>query len=245
MMSDEEDKVGYKRPPAQHRFKKGRSGNPAGRPRNAKTAVGGQPLASWWHDTWLKGANKVVNVTINGRPVRRTMGELTVERILAEAAAGKPTAMRLATQMLSAAERVKREQVLEELETLAIVQQRQSEEMDRRLAAGEVDPLVIPHPDDFVFNKETGMMELAGPIDVEQHKAAMLAVRLCHPIVAMLDSDQFSCADDSRRRAAIDQLAKLNSSLPPRLQQWPRPRFAEDYELFPPACVKSWILGEV
>src|SRR4051812_8831369 len=41
-MSDEAegsppDKVGYKRPPREHRFKKGQSGNPRGRPKRART----------------------------------------------------------------------------------------------------------------------------------------------------------------------------------------------------------------
>ena len=32
--------VGYGRPPAQHRFQKGRSGNPGGRPRGARGGSG-------------------------------------------------------------------------------------------------------------------------------------------------------------------------------------------------------------
>lgn len=35
-MTDDEDEVGYKKPPRKNRFKKGQSGNPAGRPRKQK-----------------------------------------------------------------------------------------------------------------------------------------------------------------------------------------------------------------
>ena len=35
-MRDGEEEVGYKKPPMRTRFKKGQSGNPAGRPRNSK-----------------------------------------------------------------------------------------------------------------------------------------------------------------------------------------------------------------
>lgn len=39
-MTDDEDEVGYGKPPKQHRFKKGQSGNPAGRPKKEKSDQG-------------------------------------------------------------------------------------------------------------------------------------------------------------------------------------------------------------
>ena len=70
----------------------------------------------------------------------------------------------------------------------------------------------------------------------------MVRVRLCLPFVDVLNSEHFTRADDPNRVWAIDELWALNSSLPPRLQQWPGPRFGQDYELFPEDCVKRWVL---
>lgn len=243
MMSDDEEpkyEIGYKKPPAEHRFKKGESGNPAGRPRKAKTKFGGHPMDSWYQKAWLDEASKVVTVTINGRRVRRRMGQLALERAFADAAAGKPTALRIVTQKLGEAERVLRERCEQDIETLGLLHRRAKIELEMRLAAGEIDPVVLPHPDDFVFNNKTGTVEILGPTDLDQHKAAMVLVRLCLPLVAVLNGNRFARADDAPRARAIEELAVLNSSLPPRLQRWPEPRFIEDYDLFPEPCLKKW-----
>jgi hypothetical protein len=247
MMSDDDDdepdyEVGYRKPPVEHRFKKGRSGNPAGRPRNAKTRFGGHPMDSCSQEAWLDEAKKVVTVTINGRRVRRTMGQLAIQRAFADAAAGKPTAMRVVAQKMSEAVRLRRERWIEDIDVTGLLHRRATAELQERLAAGEVDPVVLPHPDDFVFNRETGTVDIVGPTDLEQHKAAMVLVRSCLPLVAMLNSVRFARADDPDRARIIDELQDLNSSLPPRLQQWPTPQFPEDYSLFPEECVKRWVL---
>lgn len=248
MMSDDDQskyEVGYKKPPAEHRFKKGESGNPSGRPRKAKTTLGGHPMDSWWQEAWLDQANKLVTVTINGRRVRRRMGHLALERVFADAAAGRPTAMRIVTQKMGEAERLQRERWERDIETTGCVHRRATAELQMRLAAGEANPVVLPHPDDFVCDRETGTVRIVGPTDMEQHQAAMVLVRLCLPLVAMLNSVRFARADDPDRAKIIDELRDMNSSLPPRLQQWPRSRYAEDYELFPEACVKKWVLDNV
>lgn len=150
--------------------------------------------------------------------------------------------MRIVAQKLSEAERVQRERWVEDIEIMGELHRRAATELEARLAAGEVDPVVLPHPRDFLWDRTIRAVRIVGPTDEEQHKAAMVLVRLCNPLVDVLNSDQFARADDVLRVRAIGELETLNSSLPPRLQQWPRPRFAQDYELFPEACVKKWVL---
>lgn len=179
MMSDDEQPkhaVGYGKPPAEHRFKKGESGNPAGRPPKAKTGLGGHPMDSWWQKAWLDEAGKVVTVTINGRRVRRTMGQLALQRAFADAAAGRPTAMRIVAQKMGEAERLQRERWEQDIEATGLLHRRATAELQMRLAAGEANPVVVPHPDDFVCDRETGTVRIVGPTDMEQHQAAMVLV---------------------------------------------------------------------
>jgi uncharacterized protein DUF5681 len=71
-------KVGYKKPPARSRFKKGRSGNPRGRPK--KTPTLGTEIA--------EALREKVTVTENGRRMRISRRELIVKQLLNKASTG-------------------------------------------------------------------------------------------------------------------------------------------------------------
>lgn len=86
MSNDEADfAVGYAKPPRETRFQKGRSGNPAGRPRGAKnlTTVIGETLA------------ERVAVTENGRRRKITKLAATCKQLVNKALSGDLRAMRL------------------------------------------------------------------------------------------------------------------------------------------------------
>jgi|LakMenEpi03Aug12_release.lakeMendotaPanAssembly.Ray.scaffolds.fasta_scaffold201538_2 hypothetical protein len=76
--SDNEFKVGYKRPPISTRFQPGKSGNPKGRPKTARsmTAIVREQLDS------------KIEVTIGGRKRRLTARELITKRMLEQALKG-------------------------------------------------------------------------------------------------------------------------------------------------------------
>lgn len=85
-----DDKVGYRRPPRNTRFKKGKSGNPSGRPKGSKN------LATIIHTT----VSEKVVINENGR--RRTISKLEAAAMQAanRAAAGDPRASRLLFDLL-------------------------------------------------------------------------------------------------------------------------------------------------
>jgi hypothetical protein len=92
MSTDQEGsyQVGYKKPPPQHRFTKGRSGNPLGRPKKPKTI-----------NTLLdKVLKETVVVNENGR--RRSIPKLEalVKQVVNKAAAGDFRLIKLLIELL-------------------------------------------------------------------------------------------------------------------------------------------------
>ncbi len=79
-MSDDEDAVGYKRPPKHSRFKKGQSGNPRGR----------QPQSKSLDTLMLQELEQKVKLTEGGRTRMVTKRAAIAKRIVSGALNGDP-----------------------------------------------------------------------------------------------------------------------------------------------------------
>src|SRR5450631_3328388 len=85
MMSDEIDyKVGYKKPPKNTQFKKGRSGNPRGAGKNEARTMG---------DLIDQMLARKVRVTSNGKPLWVTMMQLNITQQVQALARGDTRAL--------------------------------------------------------------------------------------------------------------------------------------------------------
>lgn len=92
-MDDDEIGVGYGRPPRAARFQKGRSGNPAGRPKGKRSSLP--------HETIL---GQSVTIVENGVPRQVTAEEAFLKKLLKDSLSGKDAA---ALDMLGLIERAK------------------------------------------------------------------------------------------------------------------------------------------
>ena len=104
------DEVGYRKPPKAHRFKNGRSGNPRGRPKGAKS---GKPVLSEEsvRDIVLEEGYRMATGLDGGQPVTLPMVRVIVRSVFVQAAKGKGTAQQLSIKMLSTAEQEKRREM--------------------------------------------------------------------------------------------------------------------------------------
>jgi hypothetical protein len=86
-MSDDasKDEVGYRRPPKQHQFQKGKSGNPRGRRRE------NQSMLLHLNDA----LNEMVTVTIGGKQKRMTKIEAGAKQFANKVASGDPQALKM------------------------------------------------------------------------------------------------------------------------------------------------------
>lgn len=166
--------VGYRKPPAEHRFKKGRSGNPLGRPRNSRSIKRQDNLSSG-----TQPANRYL-LEEAYRPVLVREGEQTIElpaiqavfRAMGVAAMkGNRFAQRTLAELVQAIEAEDRQARLSYLETAINYKCNWEEAIERAHELGRPEPQPIPHPDDVFIDFLTGDARVCGPLTKEDKAA--------------------------------------------------------------------------
>ena len=79
--------IGYCKPPKDHQFKPGQSGNPAGRPKGKSSSSIREAIAA--------GLRKTVTVKVGGRPTRMTQADLIATQLLLKASSADIRALQL------------------------------------------------------------------------------------------------------------------------------------------------------
>lgn len=163
--------VGYGRPPARHRFAKGKSGNPAGRPKGAKAKP--KQINTGYG---MRAAEEFLRLEAY-RPVMVREGEQVIElpaiqavfRAMGVAAMkGNRFVQKTLTDMVAKMEAEHYASKLELFGTMIEYQQKWGHEIERCRKAGLPLPEPIPHPDDIVLDPNTGDTRILGPQTKEQ-----------------------------------------------------------------------------
>jgi hypothetical protein len=108
MPGDRDDyRVGYGRPPRQHRFKKGQSGNPKGRPKGSKNTT----------NILRQVLDEKIIITQAGKPRNISKREALMRRVVHDALSGK----HLAQQVVLGLDREVEEQLVKQQEPRVVV----------------------------------------------------------------------------------------------------------------------------
>ena len=163
-------KVGYASPPVEHRFKKGQSGNPAGRPRGSKAKnslqfdPGQRPtneliLAEAYRPVTIREGDEIFEIPAI-QAVMRAMGVSAMK--------GNRLAQKTLAEMVQRVEQAEVESRLESLETFLNYKMKWTEEIERCQREGRPTPMPVPHPDDVILDFRKGTVDIRGPLTKEE-----------------------------------------------------------------------------
>jgi hypothetical protein len=163
---DDEDKVGYGKPPRKHQFRAGVSGNPSGRPRGSRNQVVRKSLNPFL-DAFLRETDRVVNLREGDGTIELSVFEASVRKLGLKAIQGDHRALKLMIEQRRLADEARFEELTDQIQTVERYKAEWGPKFQRAKELGLPEPKQLPHPDHVHICRETCMIKFTGPDDAE------------------------------------------------------------------------------
>ena len=236
MSKDRKYEIGYGRPPQYTQFKKGKSGNPKGRPRKTKPS---EVIADTDLDDCLRRlSNLKMTIKIGGvekevplyeailmkQQANALAGSVTAQRdfLNAKAALDANDALRKAAAEQGAKEQAERKEKerQEMYDYLVRLHADQTAVYEQASDAGESPAPQYPHPDDFRFDHHARTARIEGPWDAEhaRHIKKLAWQRDYHLVDHIILLRQRPIGSKFHRKLSVSLMVSYDVMLPNRQQ---------------------------